>query len=201
MTITKNKPKWEEMGLSNPLPDYLLPYVYEVVSGKPVFYKGYKEAILHTKQPQEMGCSTLQGRLLMSIVMMMGKLNIDDKYVVVGSEMGLYLSKNSHRCTDIAIFNKEDYVETKHYAKIPPKIVIEVDIDADLGNYEQDKMLYYQEKTTDLIEFGVEKVIWIFTESKNIVVATNKTPWEIYKAEDSVNIIDDCNFCLKDLLS
>ncbi len=200
MTTTKTEAKWQQMGLLEPLPDYLLPYVYEVVRGKPVFYKGYQEFILLTKQPQEMGSSSLQSRLITLLILLLGKKGIAEKFDLFTSELGILLSKNNSRCLDLAIYEKNEVLIDKHYSKIPPKVVIEVDIDADLSNYENDVMSYYQEKTTDLLNFGVERVIWIFTESKNVVVATQKSPWEIYQLGDTVNIIDDCNFCLKELI-
>ena len=62
------------------MPPYLLPYVYEVVNGKAIFYKGYKEAILLPNQPQEMGVSSLQSRIITLLILLLGKNDIEENY-------------------------------------------------------------------------------------------------------------------------
>ncbi len=61
---------------------------------------------------------------------------------------------------------------------VPPKVVIEIDTKADLSKYcclEE----YVQEKTQDLLDAGVEKVIWIFTKTKKVMIAERDKKWVI----------------------
>ncbi len=187
------------MGLLEPLPGYLLPYVYEVVNGKPIFRKGYKEALLSYKS-NDVGSSSLQSFIVTEIIGLLFASGIRDRYVFTSSEHGIHLGKNDNRSMDIAIFDKADFKPTKKYADKPPLIVLEVDIDADIESWTETKQQYYQNKTKDLLNFGVQKVIWVFTETKSVVVATAQTPWQIFDGKDEVHVIDNCTFNLSKII-
>lgn len=50
---------------------------------------------------------------------------------------------------------------------------------------------YLTEKTEDLLAAGVERVIWMLTETRKVVVAEPNTPWLLAKWSDSIPVIDD----------
>ena len=52
---------------------------------------------------------------------------------------------------------------------VPPKVVIEVDTKADLSKYKSFEAYMY-EKTQELLNAGVKKVIWIVTKPKKILI-------------------------------
>ncbi|MFN0203922.1 MAG: Uma2 family endonuclease, partial [Bacteroidia bacterium] len=81
-----------------------------------------------------------------------------------------------------------------------PKIVIEVDTKADIKNF-QNPFDYFYIKLEKLLNFGVEKVIWINTSTQTIVVAENIQQLNILKWQDALTILEDCTFCIKDLLA
>lgn len=64
------------------------------------------------------------------------------------------------------------------YMPIAPDYVIEIDTKADLTTY-QYQHEYFVEKTRQLHEFGVKKVIWIFTENMPLI-------WESESANEIV---------------
>lgn len=57
-----------------------------------------------------------------------------------------------------------------NYAQVTPKICVELDTRIELENVAESE--YVTLKTMKLLEFGAEKVIWFFTESKQVMVAT-----------------------------
>ena len=178
-------------------------YIYETVDGKPIYYKGWKQALIReieTGKPQEMGSNTLQGRLIMAIAGILFKAGVDDDYTIVGSEMGLHLGTNDNRCLDLALFDKDIFKDSKNYADFPPKVVIEVDIQADLGNWEGDEAAYYRNKTEDLLNFGVERVLWIFTENKQVLVVTSTNDWQTVSFDTPVEVIDGKTFTVSELM-
>lgn len=178
-------------------------YLYEVVKGKPIYYKGWKQAFmeeLETGKIQEMGTSNLQARLIMAIAAVLIRASIDQDYVLTGNEHGIHLGLNDNRCVDLAIWEKATFVDNKQYANIPPKIVIEVDIEADLAEWQDSEMNYYHQKTQDLLNFGVEKVIWVFTESKMVSVATADNPWLQYPWKESIEILNETQLCIAELM-
>lgn len=193
---------WEEMGLNAPLPDYMLPYVYEVVGGKPIFRKGYQKALLNIGdgKNETMGSSSLQSVIIGEIVGLLFMCGLRNKYIIATGEHGLHLNHKDNRCLDIAIYPKNTLELSKKYSNTSPQIVIEVDIEADLETWQETEIQYYKTKTQDLLNFGVEKVIWIFTESESITVAQKENPWQIFDFKDTVGIMENCRFNLKDIL-
>lgn len=159
------------------LPDYL---IYESDRGHPIYYQGYQEVINKTKTiDQIMGSSVLQA-LLIELIKDYLKPLFGETYIILANEVGLQFSPKSWRNADIAVFDKKALIEAgiqDKYANIPPKLVIEIDTKAaleDLPHPEQ----YYHHKTDQLLDFGVEQVLWIFTSSEKFMLAEKGKRWE-----------------------
>jgi hypothetical protein len=56
-------------------------------------------------------------------------------------------------------------------------MVVEVDIKVDLEKAHD--LDYIKEKTKTLFDFGVERVIWIFTNNKTVILAEPNKDWII----------------------
>ncbi len=81
--------------------------------------------------------------------------------------------------SDIAIYEKAQLKGVPlqdHYLAVPPKVVIEVDTKADLEDVAV-TMNYYHQKTDELLNAGVEKVIWVFTANEKIMEAGKDQHW------------------------
>jgi Uma2 family endonuclease len=165
--------------------------IYEELNGAPVYYRGY-EAVLKklVKQESIMGSSKLQSYIT-SLIFEFLILNLGKSFKVLSGELGLNISKNNNLAADIAIFEKNSFFQSNvdsKYAQIAPKIVIEIDTKADtslLGD-----LHYYQTKTDKLLEYGVEKVVWIFTNTQTIMVAEPNQPWIIDKWNHDFKVLD-----------
>ena len=171
--------------------------IYEIIDGKPIYYKGYREVIAGTKKNEEiMGASTLQNFIIQYILRILFR-NLDEKaFHILTNEQGLHVSLRSNFSADIAIFDAEKLpvkAADKHYALVPPKIQIEVDIDADLENFETPDAYIYA-KTEKLLDFGVEKMIWVMSESKKVLVATKGEDWQVINWSKEIEIIDGISF-------
>lgn len=171
------------------IPDHL---IYEMDEGKPIYYRGYKEVLKGTKTLEEiMGSSILQS-MLIEIVKDYIKLKLGKKYVILSNELGLLFSKKSWRLADIAIFDKKVLLEAgikDEYTKIPPKIVIEVDTKAHFENA-SDADYYFQHKTDQLLNFGVERVIWIYTRTEKFMIAEKDKRWETANWTEDLEIME-----------
>ncbi|MEM6965713.1 MAG: Uma2 family endonuclease, partial [Bacteroidota bacterium] len=153
--------------------------IYEMVEGKPIYYRGYQAYLNGNKQLEELkGSSYLQSAIITHLVfILMSKLN-SNEYRVLTNELGLQF-KNGWRAVDIAIVEKEQLrlvQEKNKYLNIPPKIVIEIDTKAEMETPD-DLYGYFHHKTEQLLEFGVEKVIWIFTSSEKVMIAEQQQDW------------------------
>ncbi|MEO0042523.1 MAG: hypothetical protein RL329_1971, partial [Bacteroidota bacterium] len=149
--------------------------VYEIMDGVPIYYRGYKEVLKKNKTIQQiMPCSTLQAHINYYLTRVIIKSPLDDHYFVHTSESGLHISHNDNFGCDIALFDKTVLLPkevTLKYATVPPTIVFEIDIRGDILNMSEESYMY--KKTQKLLDFGVQKVIWITSASKKVMVATS----------------------------
>lgn len=171
--------------------------IYEIIDGKPIYYKGYEEVVNGTKTIEEvMGSSNLQSTIIEYLLMVLFKSIDLTKYRVLTNETGLHLSKKNNLSGDIVIYDKSVLPvksADKHYISVPPKIQIEVDIDAHLGAFSTPDGYIYT-KTDKLLQFGVEKVIWLMSESKKVLVATKDENWSIIDWNKDIAIANGISF-------
>ena len=171
------------------IPDYL---IYEIIDGQPIHYQGYMEVVAGRKKFSDiMGSSKLQG-FIVAYIQRLLLLNLDEeRYVILSSEAGLHLDKRNNLAGDILIFTSSALpIEEidEHYADVPPKIAIEVDITADANDMEPNTYIF--KKTQKLLDFGVEKVIWITTKTKKVTVATPQADWQVKDWNKDVEILE-----------
>jgi hypothetical protein len=172
--------------------------VYEMWDGKPVYYAGYKDVIAHRKTVEQvMSSSLLQSRLASKLSVTIANQLAGSPYEVLGNELGVQFKKGDWRACDLAIFETAvlEQQDLTKYAWIPPKIVIEIDTKADFTRFDSD-FDYYQQKTSQLLAFGVEKVIWIFTKSEKVWIAEPDKDWLIRNWTQPVEVLPDCAFTL-----
>jgi Uma2 family endonuclease len=181
------------------IPDEL---VYEMVKGKPIYYKGYLDVLSGQKQLQEiMGSSYLQSLIITNLVLLLGKF-LPNTYRVLTNEIGLQFAKKSWRAADIAIFEKKKLktsAKENKYIGVPPKIVIEIDTKANIEEV-KDTLGYFHLKTDELLDFGVEKVLWIFTDSKKVMIATKEKSWETHNWDKDISILNDIRFNIQQII-
>ncbi|MPR34210.1 Uma2 family endonuclease [Salmonirosea aquatica] len=182
------------------VPDYL---IYEIMDGQPIHYKGYRDVMLGSKKFSEiMGSSALQSLIVTYLVVLLGNLLKGSKYRMLTSEVGIHLDKRNNLAGDVLIFDKERMpIESigEHFANVPPKIAIEVDILADPSDI--DPTTYVFNKTQKLLDFGVEKVIWITTKAKKVTVATAHTDWQTMDWNREIEVLDGITFNVGEYLT
>ena len=166
--------------------------VYEIIDGRKLYYKGYKDVLSKKKKIEDiMGASGLQSFIIQYIL---GILYIQvgrKDYHFLTNEVGSHLSHKTNLSGDIYIFDKNSLSANKinvNYIDIPPKIAIEIDIRIDLTD-EKD-FDYTFTKTQKLLDFGVEKVIWIFSKMNKVVIATKDEDWIVRDWNKDIELID-----------
>lgn len=175
--------------------------IYEVLNGKTLYRKGYKDVLNKKLNPETiMGSSSLQSILVTFLSSYLFN-HLGDEYVVASNEAGLHLALNENLSNDIALFLEEevDSINDKYF-NVPPRIVVEIDVKIELEEYTTDEQ-YVFEKTARLLEFGVEKVIWILTKNRKIVVAEKANRnWIVTDWLQEIEVTPNCKFILNELL-
>ena len=166
--------------------------IYEVIDGKPLYYEGYKDVLANKKTSEEIvGASGLQSYIIYYLLKVLFAKLDDRKYRFLTNEIGTHLDKNNNLSGDIYIYEKSklspDKINT-HYIEVAPKIAIEIDIRIDLSD-EKD-FGYVFTKTHKLLDFGVEKVFWIFTKHQKVMVATKDQDWLTKNWNQEIELLD-----------
>lgn len=176
--------------------------IYEMVDGQPIYYKGYKEYLKGNAQIEElMGSSLLQSAIITQLLVLLHQ-RFGDKYFFLSNELGILFKKNSWRSADLAIIEKEkirNKILDNKYLDVPPKIVVEIDTKADLEEVE-DTFGYYHKKTKALLAFGIEKVIWIHTDLKSVLIAEKGKSWQIIDWDEDFVLLDDMKINILNIL-
>ncbi len=180
------------------IPPYL---IYEVMDGKPIYYEGFREVLTNQKTFEEiMGSSILQSRIIAILIQYFSKL-ISDEFEIFTNEFGIHIEHNDNLCGDFGIYHISQFegVDMNNkYTTIPPKIMIEIDTQANV-DYVLDND-YFHKKTQKLLDFGVEKVIWYYTNSKKVMVAEKDKSWMIDNWDKTIEVMPTLNLCLTDLM-
>ncbi|GAB3935596.1 Uma2 family endonuclease [Larkinella terrae] len=175
--------------------------IYETLNGKPLYYRDYKEVLSGKKTPEEvMGSSSLQAALV-SLIHGFLFNNINRKlYLLVTNESGVHVDKGNNLSNDIAIFAKKGLILNNKYFDRPPKVAIEIDVRIDLENFPSRDQSYIYEKTERLLDFGVERVIWITTQPQKIFIASRAADWTTHNWDINIPVLDTCVLNLAELL-
>ncbi len=188
MVVEKAKAQQEEQQTEQQIPDYL---IKEEVNGIPFYYKGYKNVLNKTQTLEDiMGSSGLQFVILQFFLRLIAKIDSEEKYYIGNNEAGLHLATGKNMTNDIALYSKAKLTPdkiTKHYADVPPDLVIEVDIDFEVENRTPIDAVHL--KTQQMLDFGVQKVIWIFTNSQKVMVAKPDEAWTIVNWNEDIELM------------
>lgn len=179
------------------IPEYL---IWEVLDGQPLYRRGYKDVLRKLKTFEEiMGTSSYQSLISDYIIKILHRQLDDEKYDVLASEIGVHLTHRNNLSNDIAIYSllSADKI-TKKYTNFPAKIVIEIDIDIDPSTIKD--IDYLNRKTQKLLDFGVEKVIWVLTSIKKVMVATSNKPWLMVEWTQDIEVLDEISFNIQAFL-
>ncbi|MCU0325412.1 MAG: Uma2 family endonuclease [Spirosomaceae bacterium] len=180
------------------VPSYL---IYEIMDGKPLYYKDYRSVLKGTKTFEEiMGASSLQSLIIYYLNKVLYSFIEDEQFYIFSSESGVHINHRSNLANDIALYDPKlltpDKI-SKKYADVPPTIVFEIDIDAELEDMTETGYIY--NKTRKLLDFGTEKVLWVLTAAQVVIVAT-KERIETFDWNRDIEIMDGFSFNIGEYL-
>lgn len=178
--------------------------VYEVLDGRPLYYRGYEDVLAGKKSPEEiMGSSSLQWVLASYFMAIMIRQLDARKYWFASNEAGVHIDHCNNLSHDVAIYDKQvltpDKINVK-YVDVPAQVAIEIDVKADVSKVAD--FNYVNRKTKKLLDFGSDKVIWIFTSSQQVMVAErNADAWLTMDWSRDLELLDGQTFNIGRYLS
>ncbi len=176
------------------IPSYLM---RDMIDGVPYYYKGYRDVLNKTKTIHDiMPCSTLQAEIIMYLnILLIQAINLS-KFRIYTGESGNHLAKNVNYGLDLAIYDKAILTPekiNKHYANVPPELVVEVDIKVELDDLNE--IDFINKKTQSLLDYGTKKVIWVISESQKVLIAESggEKDWLLRDWNKDFEIFDGIN--------
>jgi Uma2 family endonuclease len=171
--------------------------VYEVLDGRPLYYRGYEDVLVGKKSPEEiMGSSSLQWVLVSYFMRIMIRQLDEKKYWFASNEASVHIDHRNNLSHDVAIYDRSvltpDKINTQ-YVNVPAKVAIEIDVKADISKVAD--FNYVNRKTKKLLDFGSEKVIWIFSSSQQVMIAErNADAWLTMDWHRDLELVDGQTF-------
>lgn len=177
------------------VPDYL---VKETIDGIPYYYRGYRSVLSKKKTFEEiMGWSGLQGFIVQYFIYhVLNRLN-PKAYLIFPGGTGNHLGYRNNLSLDISVFDRKTLTPeriTAKYVDVPAFCVIEVDIQAEWDDANMTEVEFIGLKTQKLFDFGTQKLIWVLSRSKKIIVAEPGKNWEIIDWNKEIELIDGVTF-------
>lgn len=175
------------------IPEHL---IREVLDGTPYYYLGFRDVLNKTKTSEEiMADSGLQSLLKNIIGSLIASFFGTENHWILYGETGLHISHRNNLSLDVAVFEKAILPPAKITAKyidVPPKLVIEIDINVEHQSKDVDVFgPYVLGKVNRLLEFGVEQVIWIMVASQKVIVAEKGSEdWRIQDLGKDVVLVN-----------
>lgn len=191
----------EKKTASLPVPDLL---VKEVIDGIPVYYKGYRDVLANTKEPEEIMADGLLQVILKSWIARLLMRGLDEsKYWIGVGEVGSHISRRNNLAHDEAIFSRKSLPAAKigkKYADVPADLVLEIDTEVEYGAGLSTET-YIHRKTRNILDFGTRKVIWIFTSTQKIMIAERDRDWITTDWDKRIELLEGVTFNVAEFLA
>ncbi len=173
------------------VPEYL---VKEEIDGVKFYYPGYRQVVAGKKTLEDiMGWSGLQGIIVSYFTyFVLNKLNFK-KYRVIPGETGNHLSLRNNLSLDLAIFERSVLTANKittKYVDVPAYCVIEIDVQAEWEEGSMSDVEFIGLKTKKLFDFGTQKLVWVLSKSKKVIVAEPGKRWEIIDWDEDIELME-----------
>lgn len=178
--------------------------ILEEIDGRPIYYRGYRDVLNGEKTIEEiMGSSIFQAYLVSVLVDFLRNHLPRKLFWVLSNEAGLHLRRGTNLNNDIALIRRDRLPDlfSDKYMDVAPDISVEVDTKADFSEG-MSEVEYYKNKTQQLLDFGVEKVIWVISKTRQIQIAERgQATWFLTTWDAPVEVTAGCAFTLNQLLA
>ena len=125
-----------------------------------------------------------------------------DAYHIFSETISLPFEKNSSREVMMVLL-REERVPSPNFEKDSlmntPDLVIQLDTQEELSHISY-PLEYYFSQTQDLMDIGVQKVLWILSHTEKLIIAESGKRWAIADWAEDVEVLHDVHLNLRKLL-
>ena len=178
------------------------------IGGRKYYRRGYREVLLGLKNEDEIKENSFLKGVLVSLILFHAKAIFPRKaYWTLVNETGQYFGGNEIFVNDLAFIEKSRIPDPTSTGNndAPPRFIVEVDLKVDPTDYGNalstgSELAYMVEKSRKLIDFGVEGVAWVLTESRKILLMRPNRRLEVFEWTEEVPIFGEYSFCLQTIM-
>lgn len=149
-------------------------FIYEMDEGKPVYSKNTKGFLEVIEQPIfSTADNNFQAWLKMEIAFFSRHFFKNNQYLIFTNRPNFLGKENLCFLSDVVIMEKENFYLNAQSSKILPKIIFKIDSKGQ-GNNLLERAISRKRKINQLINLGVKKIIWIYSDAQIVKVFTYK---------------------------
>lgn len=178
----------------------------ETFDGVNFYYPGFRQVLYKQKSLDDLiGDSGLLFFLKCFLADVL-KAGLDEKCYRMGAgKLGFQPNANDKFELSVVVFDKTLLTPDKitlRYVTVPPKVVIEIDVNVELPERNSDLFQeYVLGKLDSLFNHGVEKVIWFFTKSKKVCIALPGQAWQINDWNQDITLFEGVKVNIADYIA
>ncbi len=179
--------------------------IKETIDGVPFYYKGYRSVLNRTKKLEDImpdsGLQLFIKRFFFTLLLQ--KLDAS-KYEIFMGEVGSHLDHRNNMGLDVTVYDKKILTPdkiTNKYIDVSPKIVIEIDVNVEMEDRNSNLFEeFVLRKVRKLHQFGAEKIVWIFSKSKTVIVALPDNTWKVMEWDAEIELLEGIKFNIANYL-
>lgn len=199
MVATKEISKKSNSSRSKDVEEIPAALIKETIDGIPFYYAGFRSVLDKTKTLEDiMADSGLQLEIKKFFYDLLVKYLDSKLFKVYSGEVGSHLDHRSNLGLDVAVYDKKILTPDKITAKyidVTPKIVIEIDVNIEMAKPNENIFEeFVLRKVKKLFEFGTEKIVWVFSKSKTVIVARPGGSWDVVDWDQDLELGDGLVF-------
>lgn len=180
--------------------------IRETINEVNYYYPGFREVLYKRKSLDELIGDSGLVFFLKQFLSDALKAGLAEHHYRIGSgNLGFQPSLTDTFELGVVIFDKSILTPDKitpRYVTVPPKVVIEIDVNVELPDHNSDLFQEYVIRKVDsLFKHGVEKVIWFFSKSKKVFIALPGQAWQIDNWNQDVELFGGVKVNVADFIA
>lgn len=149
-----------------------------------------------------MGNTNTQNTFIDALLLWL-EAHFDDSYHVMRTPVTLTFEHNTSRVAMLSMLREERVPEPSFKGNVlinTPDLVIQVDTSEELSDI-SNPLEYYISQTQDLMDIGVQKVLWVLSLTEKVIIADSGKRWVIADWAEDIEVLHGISLNLRKILN